>query len=96
MTSVTLEERYISDNKLPEFYREKIIEPGWAGELIPDEFTYIKSQLRQSSSLKRRWGFRPSAKRFSESRIQAVARNGISSNKKPVLASVVKDKKSFK
>ena len=89
---MTLEERYISDNKLPEFYREKLIEPGWAGELIPDEFIYIKSQLRQSLSLKRRWGFRPSARRFSESRIRDVARDGRSANGKPVLASFTKEK----
>jgi len=90
--SVTLEERYTSDNKLPEFCRVKVVEPGWAGELSPDEFAYIKSQLKQSPSLKRRWGFRPSARRFSESRIRAVARDGLSANKKPVLASVVKDR----
>jgi len=90
---MTLEEGYRSDIKLLDFYRRKLIEPGWAGELSPNEFAYVKCQLRQSPSLKRRWGSRPSAKRFSESRIRAVARNGLSANKKPVLASVVKDKK---
>ena len=93
---MTLEERYKSDAKLLAFYRRKLIEPGWAGELSPDEFAYVKCQLRQSPSLKRRWGFRPSARRFSESHIRAVARNGLSSNKNPVLASVVKGQKSFK
>jgi len=92
---MTLSERYTFDIKLLEFYREKLIEPGWAGELSPDEFAYIKSQLRESPSLKRRWGFRPSARRFSGSRIRAVARDGISANLKPVLASVVKGKKQF-
>ena len=90
---MTLEERYKSDAKLLAFYRRKLIEPGWAGELSPDEFAYVKCQLRQSPSLKRRWGFRPSARRLSESRTRAVARNGLSAIKKPVLASVVKDKK---
>jgi len=93
---VSLQERYVNTPELLDFYKKKLIQPGWAGELSPDEFAYVKCRLRQSPSLKRRWGFRPSAKRFSESRIRAVARNGISSNKKPVLASVVKDKKSFK
>lgn len=90
---MTLEERYKSDIKLLDFYRRKLIEPGWAGELSPDEFAYVKCQLRQSPSLKRRWGFRPSARRLSESHIRSVARNGLSAIKKPVLASVVKDKK---
>ncbi len=93
---MSLQERYVNTPELLDFYKKKLIQPGWAGELSPDEFAYVKYQLRQSPSLKRRWGFRPSAKRFSESRIRAVARNGISSNKKPVLASVVKDKKSLK
>ena len=93
---MALEERYANDPWLLEFYKENLLEPGWAGELSPNEFAYVKCQLRQSPSLKRRWGFRPSAKRFSESRIRAVARNSISSNKKPVLASVVKGQKSFK
>jgi len=93
---VPLEERYANDPELLEFYRKKLLVPGWAGELNPDEFAYIKSQLKQSPSLKRRWGFRPSAKRLSESRIRTVARNGLSANKKPVLASVVKEQESSK
>jgi len=87
---MSLEKRYATDPGHLEYYKEKLIEPEWAGELSPDEFTYIKSQLRHSASLKRRWGFCPSAKRLSESRIRSVARNGISANKKRVLASVVK------
>lgn len=95
MVSMKLEERYKDDARHLEFYRVKLIEPGWAGELSPAEFAYIKSQLKQSPSLKRRWGFRPSSKRFSESRIRMVARNGHFINKKPVLASVVRNKKQF-
>jgi hypothetical protein len=71
---------------------DRILEPGWAGELSPKEFKYVKSQLRQSPSLKRKWGFRPSAKRLSEGRIRAVARNGRSANQSGVLASVVRHK----
>jgi hypothetical protein len=47
-------------------------------------------------SLKRRWVFHPTAKRLSESRIRAVAQNGLSANQKPVLASVVKGQESSK
>jgi len=90
---MSLEERYANDPNLLSFYKRKLLIPGWAGELSPDEFAYIKSQLRQSPSLKRRWGFRPTAKRLSESRIRAVARNGLSANKKPALASAVKEDK---
>lgn len=89
---MNLEEQQKDAIEFLEFYKEKLIEPGWAGELSPDEFTYIKLQLKQSPSLKRRWGFRPSAKRLSESRIRTVARKGRSANKKPVLALVTKDK----
>lgn len=74
---VTLEERYKFHTQLLSFYHKKLLEPGWAGELSPDEFAYIKSQLRQSPSLRRRWSFRPSAKRLSESRMRAVAREGV-------------------
>ena len=88
ISKVNLEERYADAADLLSFYRKKLLEPGWAGGLSPDEFTYIKSQLKKSPSLKRRWGFKPSAKRLSDSRIRSVARNGLSTNRKPVLALV--------
>jgi hypothetical protein len=58
-------------------YQRNLLEPGWAGELNPDELAYIKSELKKSPSLKRRWGFRPTAKRFSEKKIRAVATYGV-------------------
>ena len=73
----SLEEQYADEPWLLEHYEHKLLEPGWAGELTPDELAYIKSRLRQSCSLRRRWGFRPSAKKLSESRIRAVARHGV-------------------
>jgi hypothetical protein len=73
---MSLEERYANHPELLGFYKQKLLEPGWAGELDPDELAYLKSQLRRSPSLRHRWGFRPSAKRLSEDRIKAVARNG--------------------
>jgi len=87
---VSLEEHYKNDPELLGFSQKKLLEPGWAGELSPDEFAHIRSQLQQSPSLKRRWGFRPSAKRLSESHIRAVARNGLRAIGRRVLASVVK------
>jgi hypothetical protein len=73
---------------LIQLIKEKLPEPGWAGELDAVEFAYVKAQLRQSPSLKRRWGFRPTAKRLSEIKIRTVARNGVSAIRKVVLASV--------
>ena len=76
MIKMSLQEQYADDPSLVDHYQPKLLEPGWAGELTPDELAYVKSQLRQSRSLRRRWGFRPSAKKLSESRIRAVARHG--------------------
>jgi len=90
---VSLQERYANAPELLEFYQRKLLEPGWAGELKPYELAYIKSQLRLSPSLRRRWGFRPSAKRLSEKHIRAVARDGLSAIKKPVLASTPGERK---
>ena len=87
---MSLEEHYKNDPELLGFSQKKLLEPGWAGELSPDELAYVRSQLRQSSSLRRRWGFRPSAKRLSEGRIRAVAKGGVRAIDRRVLASVVK------
>lgn len=65
-----------ADPSLHDSYAKKLLEPGWAGELDRVELSYIKSQLKKSALLRRRWGFKPSAKRLSESRIRAVAENG--------------------
>ena len=74
---MSLHERYANDSELLDFYEEKLLEPGWAGEFGPDEVAYLKLQLRRSPSLRRRWGFRPSARRFSEGHVRAIARNGL-------------------
>jgi hypothetical protein len=79
---MTVEERYANDAWTLEFYKAKLLEPGWAGEIDSVELEYIKSNLRQSRSLRRRWGFRPSAKRFSERRIREVAMWGVSKRQK--------------
>ena len=91
---MSLQEQHGNNLEIQRLCRRKLLEPGWAGELGRDELAYIKSELKKSPSLKRRWGFRPTARRFSESQIQAVARDGISAKRKPVLASDVKRKKS--
>lgn len=73
----------------------RLLEPGFAGELSQDEFKYLKSELRKSASLRRKWGFRPSAKRLNENRIRTVARDGLAKKQRAVLASAVKQKKQL-
>ena len=73
----SLDKLYKDDPRLLAHYKKKLLESGWAGDLTPAELAYIKSLLRQSPSLKRRWGFRRSARRFSDDRVRAVARDGI-------------------
>lgn len=75
------------DLELHDFYARKLLEPGWAGELDTVELAYIKAQLKQSASLRRRWGFRPSAKRLPEARIRAVAMYGVAGGSSRVSAS---------
>ncbi|MFH1483111.1 MAG: hypothetical protein ABIG98_02480 [Chloroflexota bacterium] len=90
---MSLEERYARDPQLLAFYRKRLLEPGWVGNVSPDELAYIKTQLRQSASLRRRWGFRPSARRLSESRIRAVARDGLQAKSRPVSASPAREQR---
>jgi len=70
---VTLEERYANDLWLLGFYKDKLFDPGWPGELDAVGLEYIKSKLNKSSSLRRCWEFHPSAKRLSENHIEAEA-----------------------
>jgi len=72
-----LDEYYRDDPKLLAFCKDNLLIPEWAGELTPFELAYIKSELKKSARLRRIWGFRPSAKCFSEKRIRDVARNGV-------------------
>ena len=91
---MTLDKIHGDDPGLLKFYKEKLLIPGWAGEIKPFELDYIKSQLRASPSLKRRWGFKPRAKRLPKKRIRAIARDGLSpktKNERRVLASLVKE-----
>ncbi len=78
------------------YYDCRLLEPGYGGELTPGEFGYLKSELRRSASLRRKWGFRPSAKRLNEKRIRAVARDGLLKNDRAVLASAAAKKKQLR
>ena len=87
ISKVTFQDRYAKDPELLQFYKDKLLIPGWAGELDSVELTCIKSQLKLSPTLRIRWGVKPSARRLSKKRAREVARNGLSAIKKPVLAS---------
>ena len=84
---MSLEERYANDPTLLNLYKKNLLEPGWAGEIDRDELEYIKSCLQRYSSLRRRWGFKPSAKRLSEKHIRTVAISGLRAIRRRVLAS---------
>ena len=75
--STSLEEMYRDNPQHLAYHKKNLLEPGLPGDLLPYEFDYVRSSLLQSPSLKRRWGFRPSAKRLSEARIRKVARDGL-------------------
>ena len=75
-----------SDAWLHNLCARNLLEPGWAGQFTRAELAYIKAQLRRSPSLRRRWGFRPSAKRLPDARIRDVAMNGVGGGSR-VLAS---------
>jgi hypothetical protein len=64
-------------DQISDFDKKNLLEPGWAGEVSRAELSYIKGALKLSSSLRRRWGFRPSAKKLSDKRLRDVARNGL-------------------
>jgi hypothetical protein len=72
---------------------EIILIPGFAGHLDTGELANIKVELRKSSSLRRRWGFRPSAKQLNNKYIRHVALHGVPKDKKLVLASLRRRKK---
>ncbi|MCD6599539.1 MAG: hypothetical protein J7L19_03095 [Dehalococcoidia bacterium] len=90
---MSFEQEHNNGLNIREFHREKLLEPGWPGELSPSELAYVKSEIRKSPSLKRIWGFRPTAKRLSEKHIRDVARNGVIRKSKPVSASATRRQK---
>ena len=53
----------------------RLLTPGWGGELTPDELVYIKSRLKESPELRRRWGF--TTTRISDAMIRKVALDGV-------------------
>ncbi len=56
--------------------KHKLLLPGWAGDLAPNEFEIVQEELFSDKVLAFRWGFRPSAKRRAEEAIHQVAMHG--------------------
>lgn len=50
-----LEERYRTDPDLLAFYRKKLLEPGWGGELDDGEINYIVLTAKKTPVVKRQW-----------------------------------------
>ena len=67
---------YTKDKPLLKFYKRKLLEPGWAGELNIEEYDYIRAQLKEEPALKTKWGFIRGRRKLSEDRIRDVAMNG--------------------
>ena len=56
--------------------KHKLLLPGWAGQLAPDELEIVQEELFSDKVLAFRWGFRPSAKRRAEEAIHRIAMHG--------------------
>lgn len=41
----------------------RILEPGWAGEISPEEFDFLSVELLADKKLAFQWGFQPKKKR---------------------------------
>ena len=51
----------------------RLLEPGWPGELAPDELDFLVAELIKDKRLAFRWGFRPAAKRRPEWAIKQLS-----------------------
>lgn len=72
----SLEQMYCSDSILRDLYSNKLLEPGWAGELNDTELAYIKKSLFSDRRLRATWGFKRGTGRLSEEKIRKVALYG--------------------
>ncbi len=66
-----------TDGGISEFYRKKLLMPGWAGELDSSELAYIKKRLLADRRLRAQWGFKRGTGRLSEEKIRHVAMYGV-------------------
>ena len=52
---------------------ERILIPGGAGELEPDELQFVKQELKRRPGLRVKWGFTKEAKKFPDKKVQQGA-----------------------
>lgn len=52
---------------------QRLVEPGWGGELGPDELDFLQAELTTKKKLAYQWGFQPAKKRRPEWAIRQVA-----------------------
>jgi len=73
----SLDKRYDGDPTLGSFYKDKLLEVGWAGELDKVELEYIMENLKKDKRLRSRWGFTKGSRRLSKAKIIRRALNGL-------------------
>jgi hypothetical protein len=65
----------------PDGTPDKLYEPGWAGEIDPEETERLQQALAADKDLAFSWGWRPGMKRRSLAAIERVAAHGDPENR---------------
>ena len=60
----------------------RLRQPGWAGDLAPDEMAFLEDRLQRDKRLAVKWAFPPSAKPRPEGVIRRVAMHGDPDNRR--------------
>ena len=55
---------------------QRLLEPGWGGDLAPDELDFLQGELTKDKKLGYQWGFQPAKKRRPEWAILQIATFG--------------------
>ena len=63
--------------ELSEFYRRKLLIPGWAGDLSPEELAFIKDALKKDRRLRSKWAMGRRHGRVNDNKIRKVAMFGV-------------------
>ncbi|NQT73567.1 MAG: hypothetical protein HQ553_12495 [Chloroflexi bacterium] len=66
-----------NNSEISQFYRKRLLIPGWAGELDSTELAYSKKELLADRRLRAKWGFKRGTGRLSEEKIKYVALHGV-------------------
>ncbi|MDD5093085.1 MAG: hypothetical protein PHV74_01705 [Dehalococcoidia bacterium] len=60
-------------------FDQKLLEPGWAGDLSPEELAFIKGKLKSDRRLRARWGMPRGTGKVNDEKIRLVAIGGTNS-----------------